>query len=528
MIEPIRLLAFAFAGADFLFEIDREGSVLFVTGATSVFSNRPDLTGHKAAELFLPAEQSRFTIIARGISPGDRVGPLPMTLASGEKATLLMCFLPGSDRISCTLVKTGKRGSLAGGGKDKETGLADRDAFMSAAAESAGGKGAVAMVNVPNLPEVCAKLSTVDAAELMAGIGANVKAMVVVAARLSQTRFGVVTEDPLAAKGLAAKIQGAVRERGLESLPVEEVLVSLKGHNLTPEQNVLALRHVVGRFAEGKIESIPSADLAGVFEQMMDETLQRAQAFNATVADGAFDFAFEPIVDLKTGTTAHYEALTRFQPGQSPAELIHFAEDLDLTDAFDMAVALKAFNLLENDPSIIASVAINVSGRSIANPASFAMLAGLLAGKRAFAKRVLIELTESAEMPDIAAADRAIQALRQMGYRVGIDDFGSGAASLQYLRGFTVDFVKVDGDVIQRLGKSPREDALLKSVLSTCAELKIETVAEWIDSPEKLARCTEIGFRYGQGRHFGGSLSEFPRAPTETGSRARRIGSQMN
>ena len=137
---------------------------------------------------------------------------------------------------------------------------------------------------------------------------------------------------------------------------------------------------------------------------------------------------------------------------------------------------------------------------------------------------MLIEVTESAEIPDLVAADKAIQSLRQMGYRVGIDDFGSGAASLQYLHGFTVDFVKMDGAVIQRLGKSPREDALLKSVLSTCAELKIETVAQWIDSPEKLQRCRDIGFHYGQGRHYGGSLSELPKPVLQTARRPRRVG----
>lgn len=65
-----------------------------------------------------------------------------------------------------------------------------------------------------------------------------------------------------------------------------------------------------------------------------------------------FALAFEPIVDLKTGTPSHYEALTRFQPGQSPGETIKFAEELGLTDAFDIAVALKAFGVLEDDPTI--------------------------------------------------------------------------------------------------------------------------------------------------------------------------------
>ena len=112
MIEPIRLLGFALASADLLFEIDREGTILFATGATGQFSTQNELKGRLAAELFQPNEQSRFTIIASGLSPGGRVGPLPTLLASGEKASLSMCYLPQSDRISCTLVKPGKRGSI--------------------------------------------------------------------------------------------------------------------------------------------------------------------------------------------------------------------------------------------------------------------------------------------------------------------------------------------------------------------------------------------------------------------------------
>jgi EAL domain-containing protein (putative c-di-GMP-specific phosphodiesterase class I) len=97
-----------------------------------------------------------------------------------------------------------------------------------------------------------------------------------------------------------------------------------------------------------------------------------------------------------------------------------------------------------------------------------------------------------------------------MGYRVGIDDFGAGAATLQYLHGLTVDFVKVDGGLIDKLGKSPREDALVRTVLTSCKELDVDTIAEWIDSPEKLNRCKTFGFQFGQGRHFGAALTALP------------------
>ncbi len=510
MIEPARLLAFAFAGADLLFEVDRAGTVLFATGAITGYSDCSELTGKPAAELFRENERARFTIIVRGLSAGERVGPLTITLASGDKATLSLCYLPQNNRISCALAKRGNRATIAG--IDAETGLADRGAFLSAAGDKIGGESAMALVNVANLNEICASLSPEAAANLMAAIGTNLKTFQGGhAARVSATGFGVVTENLNTAGELADRIQDPARARGIDNFEMEQVLLSLKGHNLSPEQNILALRHVIERFAEGKHKSLPGADLAQIFETMMDETVARAQLFCTTVAEGSFDLVFEPIVALKTGAVTHYEALTRFRSGHSPADTIRFAEDLELADSFDLALIIKAFNLLEEEAGG-ACIAINISARSISDPSSFSLLSALLLRRSALAKRVLIEVTETVELPDLVAADRAIQTLRRMGYRVGIDDFGAGAATLQYLHGLTVDFVKVDGGLIDKLGKSPREDALVRSVLASCSELGVETIAEWIDSPEKLKHCKAFGFQFGQGRHFGAALKTLPTA----------------
>jgi EAL domain-containing protein (putative c-di-GMP-specific phosphodiesterase class I) len=524
MIETTRLLGFAFASADLLFEVDRHGEILFATGATSGFTTQPELVGRKASELFVPPDAARFLTIVHGLSPGDRQGPLPVRLAVGGEASLSMCYLPqNGERVSCTLVRPGERRNLSSG-LDAQTGLPDRDAFLELAAASAGGDAGLALVNLPNLPSVVAQLTPGEANALLSHIGATVKKMGAAAGRISETGFGVISDDPDAAKNLAQNIRSAVRERGIDQLEVEEYLVSLKNRGLTPEQTMLALRYVVGRFAKNDLPADHGTDLAQLFDTLVTETLERANALNARVSDGAFDLVFEPIIELDRNTPSHYEALTRFAPGESPAETIKFAEELGLAETFDLAVIVKVFAMLEREQSST-MIAINVSAKSIGTASSFAMLAGLLMRKRALAHRVLIEITESAELPDITAADQAIQAMRSMGYRVGIDDFGAGAASLQYLHALTVDFLKVDGSLIRRLGKSPREDALIKGVLQTCRELGIETIAEWIDSPEKLQRCRAMGFVLGQGRYFGGAVSEFPKpamlAPTR---RMRRVG----
>jgi EAL domain-containing protein (putative c-di-GMP-specific phosphodiesterase class I) len=523
MIEATRLLGFAFAGADLLFEIDRDGAILFAMGATTGLVPGGELAGRQAESLFASSDGVHFIKTLRTIAPGDRVGPVPMNLAVGGIASLSICYLPqNANRISCTLVRPGNRAAVSAG-TDVQTGLPDREAFLAEAVAHAGTDSALALVNLPTLPAICAKLLPDDAARLMTHIGETVRNIGISGGRISPTSFGVISEDPAAARHLGNSIRTVVASQGIDKLEVEEMLVSLKTRGLTHEQTLLAVRHVAAAFVENRMAETRPADLAEVFDHMVDETLQRAHAFNATVSDGAFDLVFEPIVALDTTTPSHFEALTRFQPGQSPAETIRFAEELGIAESFDLAVLLKVFHMIDAEPSSSAAIAVNISGRSIANANNFAMLAGLLMKKRALAHRVLIEVTESSGLSDVAAADRAIQAMRSMGYRVGIDDFGSGAASLEYLRGFAVDFLKVDGALVRRLGQSAREDALLKGVLKTCDDIGIDTVAEWVDTPDKLQRCREIGFLMGQGRYFGGALTTFPKARTFRPSRDRRL-----
>jgi EAL domain-containing protein (putative c-di-GMP-specific phosphodiesterase class I) len=186
-------------------------------------------------------------------------------------------------------------------------------------------------------------------------------------------------------------------------------------------------------------------------------------------------------------------------------------EALGIAGALDLAVANKVISLVDQLPDV--HVAFNVSADTIANPASFGVLAGMLAKRRRLAPRLLIEITETANIGNLETAGKAIAALREMGYRVGLDDFGAGAASLNYLHAFQVDFVKFDGKLIHQIGQSQRDDALLAGLAKLCAEMKVDTIAEWIES-ETMARAAQgLGFRHGQGRWMGPPLAEIPVSP---------------
>ncbi len=510
MLDPARLLGFAFANADLLFEIEKDLTISFMTGAASEFIKDGDLTGKPAGRLFEPSEGVKFATFVHAIGRGGRAGPIRLKLLNGPHAMVSFCHLPqNGTRISCTLARPGARNALASGPEtDAKTGLSDRSSFLAAAQSMMGDDDALTLVDVPGLPAACAKMKAGDADKLLERIGGAIKGWGGKAvARLGESRFGAIGPMAQGNNRLGERIRAALRDGGLD-LPIEEALISLKAQGLSPEHRIMALRYVVQEFSEGKAGKDLPADPAAAFEKLLTETENRALAFTKTVADGAFALAYQPIRDLHTNKLSHYEVLSRFTEGKDVGSIIRFAEALGISDALDLAVAARVFAVLEDYPNHDVKLAFNLSGQTLMAPAAFGMIAALCAKKRRFAERVLIEITETAELVDLPAANTAVQALRGLGYRVGLDDFGAGATSMQYLQALTVDYVKFDGSLIKKIGKSARDDMVLKGIVKLCAELGVETVAEWIETADQHRRTREMGFHLGQGYLLGEPAAE--------------------
>ncbi|HEY0266680.1 MAG TPA: EAL domain-containing protein [Rhizomicrobium sp.] len=512
MPHRARLLGFAFTNADFLFEMDASGTILFAAGAANdlVKESGEALVGRPAGRLFKPAEGVKFATFAKSLRSGDRAGPFTLTLATGVSANLAMFRLPENGaNISCTLVRPGPRPNPQPR-IDPKTGLAARDGFM-AAAEKAGGGETLTLVNVPGLPELCAQLSPDNSDAMMRRIGEAFRTSGASATgRISDTGFGALSPATRGALGLAKKVADVIADGGLTPPRIAESRIGLLGPGLTPEQRMLSLRYVVERFSEQGRLGNSESDIAQTFANMMDETQTRLADMTRTVGDGAFAIAYQPIRDLAGGRLSHYEALARFANPQGTGETIKFMEALGIADAFDLAVAGKVLGLIEQQPD--AHIAFNISGATIASPVSFGLLAGLLARRRKLAPRTLIEITETAAIADLQSAGKAVAALRQMGFRVGLDDFGAGAASIGYLHAFPVDFVKFDGGMIRKIGSSRRDDALLSGMAKLCVEMGIITIAECIEDEAMAKACRALGFEQGQGKWLGAPTLEIPAA----------------
>ena len=228
--------------------------------------------------------------------------------------------------------------------------------------------------------------------------------------------------------------------------------------------------------------------------------------FKQVVKEANFDVAFHPILSAKTGAIHHYEALVRFRGdmgGESPFRYITFAEETGLIWEFDIEMARKVVDWLKTYPDRSASVAVNVSGHSIGNPAYLDRLESMLTQNSWARGRLLFEITESSRIQNLDETNTVLQRLRKDGYEVCLDDFGAGAASFQYLSVLEVDVVKLDGSAVKNAQKARKGRALMSALTRLCKDLDVKTVAEMVDDEKGLTFVRDCGVDYVQGFLFG-------------------------
>jgi EAL domain-containing protein (putative c-di-GMP-specific phosphodiesterase class I) len=130
-------------------------------------------------------------------------------------------------------------------------------------------------------------------------------------------------------------------------------------------------------------------------------------------------------------------------------------------------------------------------------------LLALTAAQPELRKRLIIEITETHALKALDAANDLIGQLQAGGHTVCLDDFGAGAASLDYLRLLNVDVVKIDGRYIRTLTEAPRDRVIVQHVVNMCRDLGIAVIAEMIENEETARAVMRMGAALGQGWLFG-------------------------
>jgi EAL domain-containing protein (putative c-di-GMP-specific phosphodiesterase class I) len=248
--------------------------------------------------------------------------------------------------------------------------------------------------------------------------------------------------------------------------------------------------------------------LTGGYEKRLATVKNQLRAFKQIVLQERFEVALQPIVNIKTGEIHHFEALARFDSnfyGGSPFEFMCFAEDVGVIQEFDLAMTLKVISLLKRTKRLGYNVgaAVNISGRSIQSQAFLRHFFRLLEDCSDIKHLLSFELTESSQIDDLETTNRVLSRIRDFGHEVALDDFGAGAAGLQYLRALKVDVVKIDGIYIRKGIEEGDNRSFLKSMAELCAGLGIKTIGECVENETQRAFLEEIGVHYAQGWLYG-------------------------
>ncbi len=216
-------------------------------------------------------------------------------------------------------------------------------------------------------------------------------------------------------------------------------------------------------------------------------------------------FAFQPVVNGTTGAVDYYECLLRMRDDDgtivAASQFVPAIEQLGFIRTIDRFVLERAIEELDACDDI--NLGLNISGLTAADQPWLRALVALLASRPNIARRLVIEITETAVLRDLDEAARFVKTVRELGCRVALDDFGAGFTSLRHLQTLALDIVKIDGSFVRDLADRPDNQTVLRHLLGLASGLGLTTVAEWVETGAEAALLRQQGVDLLQGYHLG-------------------------
>lgn len=341
-----------------------------------------------------------------------------------------------------------------------------------------------------------------------------------VAARVGGDQFAILLN------GLVSGAEGLSIAERLREAVGQPIMISDGSHLFYPKARVgLAQSDENVRDAEALLRdadnALHQAKQAGesgvaVFHVSMHsravQALELEADLRAAVGQQALTTFFQPIVSLQTGRITSLEALVRWPHPErgllAPGAFITLAERLGLVHELCLQVldqsctALRDWQLRLGEAAI-PTVSINLSVVQLSDPALAEALIARVARNGIPARLLRFEVTESILADQDGAAPETLRLLREAGFRVLIDDFGTGFSALSYLHTIPCDLIKFDGTFVRRVDSDDRLRAIVRRSIELAHDLGMGVVAEWIETESQADTLRALGCDYGQGYLYG-------------------------
>src|SRR3954469_7160188 len=410
--------------------------------------------------------------------------------------------------------------------RDVLTGLANREAFLAQLQSEISTERVVAVlfVDLDDFKNVNDTLGHAVGDELIVSVAErllNGSRSHDIVARFGGAEFAVLFTDAdriapfRAAQRLLAELKSpfslcgrTVAARASGGLPVSE-----GGPSQGPEERALELlgQADLAMYAS-RAERTHSVTLYhDAMQTEMVERLSLESDMHHAIAGQDFSLAFQPIVDMRSGSVTAVEALMGCQPPTRgmvpPSSFVPVAEQtgmivpLTLWVIRDACAQLRAWDELEETAGL--SMAVNMSGRLMSEPGIGSAIARELHRALIDPHRLILEITESLLMEDRSYAIQTLCQLRALGTRLSVDDFGTGYSSLSRLNKLPIDEVKIDQSFVSQLEDGEAGRTIVQASIAMAHGLGLRVVAEGVETDRQLAILRSLGCDDGQGYFFG-------------------------
>jgi EAL domain-containing protein (putative c-di-GMP-specific phosphodiesterase class I) len=217
--------------------------------------------------------------------------------------------------------------------------------------------------------------------------------------------------------------------------------------------------------------------------------------------DFSFTMAFQPIIDTTSWEIFAHEALVRGTNNESAQQILSRIDPVNRY-RFDQACRIRAVQLAAKF-GIQSSISINFMPNAVYRPEN--CIQTTLAAAKSYnfpVNRIIFEITENERVVDPTHLREIIQEYKRRGFRTAIDDFGAGYSGLNLLADVQTDLIKLDMALVRGIDQDKTRQTIVKAILRVCQELKIQPIAEGIETYEEFGFLQDCGVELFQGYYF--------------------------
>lgn len=349
-------------------------------------------------------------------------------------------------------------------------------------------------------------------------VKANIRSTDIVA-RLGGDEFGILLER-------------CTEERAVEV--AEAIRGAIEAHRFTWQESFTAARCSIGivmvtQESPDVASIMSSADVACYSAKDMGrnqihlyqdsdaslrhEEMKWVSRITSAVEENRLELFYQPIIAIgknSANSRGHYELLLRMRDENgkivNPDQFIPAAERYNLMSTLDRWVIHEALSqLADRNPEAKTAhftLAINLSGTSLSEDRFLDFVVEELQKQKLPEGAICFEITETAAISNLSRVIHFMQALKKLGCKFSLDDFGSGLSSFTYLKNLPVDYLKIDGQFIRNVAEDSVDESMVKAINEVGRAMGIETIAERVETKEVLDKLSELGIEYAQGYYI--------------------------